>query len=119
MRTGNGRRTVLRLNSVHDRPAKLAKIKKVGEVWQECLHGVGGNKPAKDFTGPERNGTGGTYSRRKPIYDLLGDLVRAGHTAPAAIRAIDDTHPGVPLLRLAKCIAADKRNKTLHPRLQI
>jgi hypothetical protein len=113
------RRSVSRLNSVHDRPARLAKIKRVGEVWQEYLHGIGGNKPAKDFTGPERNATGGTYSRRKPIYDMLAELVRAGHTAPAAIRAIDDTYPGVSLLRLAKWIAADKKNNTLHQRLQI
>ncbi len=119
VRTNNGRRVVNRLRSTNDRPARLAKIKRVGEVWQECMFGIGGNKPAKDFTDTEHRGTGGTYSRRKPIYEVMATLVRAGRSPASVIKTIDDLCPGVPLLTLGKRLRDAMKNNTLHQSLRV
>jgi len=87
----NGRRTLRRFTTpLGQKPSKLAKIKTVGEAWQEWEFGIGGNKPAKDFkTRPERSST---YSRRLPLYHTLRDLVLAQRSPSTAIRLVNDCY---------------------------
>ena len=62
------------------------------EVWEECVHGIGGRKPARAFTSAERNNRAGgikqKYYRRRVIWTTIDNMVRAEHTADAAIHAI-------------------------------
>lgn len=66
--------------------------KSLREVWEEYVHGIGGRKPAREFTSRERNNTMGgikqKYYRRRIIWTTIDGMVRAGHTADAAIHAI-------------------------------
>ncbi len=87
----NGRRRLRRFTSaVGQKPARHAKIKTVGECWQEHMHGIGGNRAAREFESHEK---GSTYSRRKPLCDTLRDLVSAGKAPATAIRLVNDCYP--------------------------
>lgn len=99
----DGRRRIRRIvdRPVGEKPAILGKIKTVGEAWMEYAHGIGGNKPARDFEGYERNST---YSRRLPLYLLLSRLVSHGDLPATAIRKVDTVYKGVPLLQISKHI---------------
>ena len=113
----NGRRQVQRFTRREgERPAKLAKYKTVALCWQEYMYGIGGNKPAKDFT-PQESGRVSTYSRRRPLYQLLASLVRAGKAPSTAIRLVDDQYPGWALLDIAKDVRKRTLNGTLHQSL--
>ena len=57
-------------------------------LWTEYMYGIGGRKPAKDFTLAERGRQRHKYCRRKIVWDLIGRLVRAGYTAESAITRI-------------------------------
>ena len=117
VRLPNGQRRVRRFTyRPGERPAKLAKYKTVGDCWQEYMFGIGGNKPAKDFTDKE-SGAISTYSRRRPIYQRLALLVRAGKAPAVAIRLIDDQYPGMSLLKIAKELRKGEEEGTLHPSL--
>ena len=113
----NGRRRVQRFTfRPGEHPAKLAKIKTVGDAWTEYMFGIGGNKPAKDFTDKE-SGAISTYSRRRPIYQRLALLVRAGKAPAVAIRLINDQFPGWSLLKIAQALRKGESDGTLHPSL--
>ena len=62
------------------------------ELWNEYLHGIAGQKPAKNFTREECNKTQGgikqKYYRRKVVWDMISAHIRAGHTAQNAIHRI-------------------------------
>jgi hypothetical protein len=45
--------------------ARLGKPKNLLMLWQEYIHGLPGNKPAKDFTSAERGAVKYAYSRKK------------------------------------------------------
>ena len=80
---GQGRTRVFRFAEPSDcRPAKLAKVRRLGDYWQEWEHGIGGNKPAKEWTSSESKANS-TYSRRLPIYLLLQRLIHRKKKLPA------------------------------------
>jgi hypothetical protein len=58
------------------------------ELWQEYEFGIGGRKAAKDFTAQERGRVKHKYTRRKAVWDKIGEMVRGGWTAQAAIDRI-------------------------------
>ena len=71
---------------IRRRPAKLYKSPKtLFDVWQEYQFGINGEKPAKDFTHEERGKNKCMYCRRKVFWDVVSNLVRAGHTSDVAI----------------------------------
>ena len=71
---------------IRRRPAKLYKSPKtLFDVWQEYQFGINGEKPAKDFTHEERGKNKCIYCRRKVFWDVVSNLVRAGHTSDVAI----------------------------------
>ena len=101
---------------VGEKPAHHAKLKTVGECWQECMHGIAGNKPAREFLPCEH---GSTYCRRKPLHDTLRDLVNAGKTAAAAIDIVDRLCPpqnGHTFLKICDDLK-HKRKHDLLPRM--
>jgi hypothetical protein len=55
------------------------------DLWQEYEHGVGGRKAARLFSYSELGRSEHKYHRRKVVWDLIGGLVRQGHTADGSI----------------------------------
>ena len=58
------------------------------QLWRECTHGCGRNKPARCFTRAERGRNKSACSRRKAIWDIAEKQVRAGHSAAEAVSNI-------------------------------
>ena len=62
------------------------------ELWTEYKFGVGGRKPAEQFTSTDRNNRVGgikqKYYRRKVVWDCIDRLVRSGYNAEAACHRI-------------------------------
>jgi hypothetical protein len=58
------------------------------ELWTKWTVGIGGWKPAKDFTAAERGQEKFKYSRHKVGWGLIVSLVQSGLTAVVAINQI-------------------------------
>jgi hypothetical protein len=58
------------------------------DLWIEYTTGIGGNKPAKDFTFVERGKCKFKYCRRKVVWDCISAFVNAGHLSAVAIDRI-------------------------------
>ena len=74
-------------------PATLAKTPRtLAQLWEEYQFGIGGRKPAKDFTREERgrriHGTKQKYYRRKFVWWTVEELIRRGDTRNSAINKI-------------------------------
>jgi len=52
------------------------------------MFGIGGNKPAKDFTLHERGALKSKYYWRNVFWKKVSELIRAGYTADVAIDKI-------------------------------
>jgi hypothetical protein len=63
-------------------------------LWQEYEYGIGGRKPAKDFTAAERGKVKYGYHRRKVVWDVISLRVRAGDSAQIAVDRIYDIYGG-------------------------
>jgi Transcriptional activator of glycolytic enzymes len=78
-------------------PATLApQPRTLQDCWMEYQHGIGGRKPAKDFTAAERgnrmNGIKQKYYRRKFIWLTIEKLMERGDTRQQAIKKIRDAY---------------------------
>jgi Transcriptional activator of glycolytic enzymes len=74
-------------------PATLAKQPRtLAELWEEYQHGIGGRKPAKDWSGVERgnrmHGIKQKYYRRKMVWLTIEKLMQRGDSRNAAINRI-------------------------------
>jgi len=58
------------------------------QLWNEYEFGLGGRKPARQFTAVERGAVKFSYSRRKTAWDAIDRMVRSGATAQVAIDRI-------------------------------
>jgi len=71
---------------VNNRPASLTKNpKSLNVLWNEYMYGIGGNKPAKEFTEIERGLVATQYCRRLKIWSEINSRIRSGVTAEVAI----------------------------------
>ncbi|CAB9528355.1 hypothetical protein SEMRO_2206_G319030.1 [Seminavis robusta] len=100
------------------RPAKLAKYRTVGSAWQEWMHGIGGNKPAKNFTADDIRACKSTYSRRKPLWTLMATLVNAQKAPAWVIFKIEEHYKGS-VLNITAAIKQDTIMGSLHEDLCI
>jgi hypothetical protein len=66
-------------------------------IWEELVACIGDNKPASEFTREERGKVKGKYHCRKILWDLIGQLVRAGLSSDAAIDHIHASMAGMKL----------------------
>jgi Transcriptional activator of glycolytic enzymes len=118
---GNGQPRI-RFTSVDNRPYEFTEgLKTVGDLWQEYMHGINGRMPVSQF---EAKHTGSRahknrYYQRKPIYELVSSLVRAGRAPCEAIGLVEAAYPGVKVTALGKKIRHDTRNRTLPRPLRI
>jgi hypothetical protein len=91
----------------------------LADLWTEYCHGIGGRKPARDFTHSERGRVKFKFCRRKAVWDVIGRLVNAGYSAPAAIQKIRRVYgEGLSVSLLIKAIVSDK-SRGGHPNLRI
>ena len=95
VQAGNRRRAVAQNRNAPNRPddgnAELCpNLHTLQDLWDEYKFGIGGRKPASQFTSQERGGYGVNkkkqrYSRRKRIWDIMERLIREGDTVDRAI----------------------------------
>jgi hypothetical protein len=70
----------------------IEKPNSLRQIYDEFEFGIGGRKPAKDFTVHERNdranGTKQKWYRREIVYWMISELTNRGYTVEAAIHKI-------------------------------
>jgi hypothetical protein len=112
--------TTLPFTPRDSRPTKLSTYRTIGAAWQEWMHGIGGNKPVKDWTPAEYRAQKSTYSRRKDLWDLMKKLVNAGIAPALVISKIEEHYGPIKSIRSVNDrIAKDVKNGTLPPALSI
>lgn len=88
-------------------------------LWREYQYGIGNNKPAKEFTSAERGRNKYNYNRRKYVWDIVSELVRAGVSADVACDRIHNVYGGnSSVTTIINRIRKDKIMNTLHPSLR-
>ena len=104
----------------HQRTARLSKRPQDRfALWHEYEFGCAGQKPAKDFTARERGSNKYAYSRRKPLWDVVSNLVRAGFTSDAAIDKVYAVYGRrLPVSSILQALRVDRRNGG-HPALRV
>jgi hypothetical protein len=102
-------------------PAELSPLpRSLILLWQEWQTGIGGRKPAKDFTPSERGAVKFNFSRRKCVWDTIDRLIRSrpGYTAASAIRSIKLSYgENLSVTMVIDAIVRDKK-KGGHPNLR-
>jgi hypothetical protein len=113
---------MIRFAPVDTRPYEFTEgVKTVGELWQEWMHGIGGRMPVSLFE-PKHTGSKALkdrWTQRKPIYDLLGSLVRAGRAPCEAIHLVESAYPRLKVTALGRQIRKDTKNGTLPRSVRI
>jgi hypothetical protein len=89
------------------------------QLWNEFLNGIGGRKPAKNFTSHERGRVKHVYGLRNSGWQVILDLVRSGHTAEVAIDRIYAVYgPQTSLTTILRRLKKDRKDGTLSPNLR-
>lgn len=99
-------------------PAKLCSSpKNLHVIWTEWEFGIGGNKPAKNFTPSERGRVKCVYSTRKVIWDKVEEMVRRGHSAHAAVNSIEKAYHYQSVTMIIRKYRKDKKDGNVPPEL--
>lgn len=94
-----------------EKPATLMKCPRtISTLWNEYVNGIGGNKPARDFTRRERGKVKHRYSARLVLWRAIQRLVDRGYRADEAIRRINRVYSA------EKSITAIMKKMKLHER---
>jgi hypothetical protein len=89
-------------------------------LWVEYQTGIGGRKPARDFTARERGLDKYRYYRRKHVWDVVSNLVNAGVIARVAIdRMYNHYGANRSVTRIINDIMRDKKNGGLPQVLRV
>jgi hypothetical protein len=90
------------------------------DLWVEYQTGIGGRKPACEFTAQERGADKYRFYRRKHVWDIVINLVNAGVQARVAVDRIY-SHYGAnkSVTKIISDIMRDKRNGGLPQVLRI
>jgi hypothetical protein len=105
----------------HNMPAADASLSKTPhdlyELWDEYDVGIGGRKPAKNFTAQEKGRCKATYCRRKLFWDLIKRVINHSDTDyRTAIDQIYGVYGYLSITKLHKKVLADEKIGG-HPRL--
>ena len=79
-------------------------------LWQEYEFGLGGRKPARQFTSAERGRVKFKYSRRKIIWGAIDRMVRGGATAQVAIDRIYEVYGRLNVSAMATAMREDEKH---------
>ena len=93
------------------RPATLAPLPRtIQALWDEYINGIGGRKPAQEFTRHERGGTNKfKYCNRKVLWGCMDRLTQRGNDVNTAIRRIENVYGAVTLSQLIRKMRQDER----------
>jgi hypothetical protein len=90
------------------------------DLWVEYITGIGGRKPACDFTAQEQGRDKYRFYRRKHVWDIVVNLVNAGVQARVAIDRIYNHYgANMSVSNIIKDIMRDKRNGGLPQALMV
>jgi hypothetical protein len=97
-----------------------AKPKSLHDLWTEYTHGLGGHKPAGEFTQAERGGVNKfTYCRRNCFWTVVAAHIRAGSDANTTIAKIYAAYgKNLSVTKILKAMQTDKK-KGWHANLKI
>jgi hypothetical protein len=90
-------------------------------LWEEWEYGIGGRKPASQFTEQESGfpSRKSTYSRRRAFWNLVCRLIRRGHSAQDAINMIYGVYgQNLTVSKILDRIIRDRKNDTWHVTLR-
>ena len=89
------------------------------DLWDEYIVGIGGAKPAKDYTAQERGKFKYKYYRRKIVWDLLSRLAATGLSSHVIIDRIYQ-HYGrqCSVTDIVKAVRTDKKQNYVPPILR-
>ena len=90
------------------------------ELWDEYTVGIGGSKPAREFTASERGRCKYKYYRRKLVWDVISRMTATGLSSHVAIDRIYQ-HYGreSSVTDICKAVRADKKQNYTPPILRI
>ena len=86
------------------------------QLWHEYEFGIGGRKPAKQFTVSERARVKFKYCRQKIVWDVIDRLVRSGYTSHVAIDDIYALYGHLTVSAITVKLRDDNKNGG-HPQL--
>ena len=90
------------------------------ELWDEYTIGIGGRKPAREFTAQERGKVKYKYYRRKKLWDLISSLTRNGLAHHVVIDRIYQVYGREKsVTQIIKRIQDDNKRSYTHPMLEI
>jgi Transcriptional activator of glycolytic enzymes len=94
----------------------------IHDLWAGWTHGIGGRKPASQFTTRDKQAAGKcTYSRRKQVWSIIKRLVDAGIDADVACDRFYQAYghnKGVSAI--IQCVYDDRRvGRGVHPNLRV
>ena len=88
------------------------------DLWTEFMLGLGGRKPASQFTQVERGRVKHKYFRRNVIWKMVQRLVRMGLTSDSAIDRIYTVYGAqMSVTRIINGVIEDKKRGRLNPNL--
>jgi hypothetical protein len=88
------------------------------QLWNEYLHGIGGRKPAKNFSPSERGRVKHVYGLRNSGWQVILELVRSGITCEVAIDRIYTVYGAqTSLTTILRRLKKDRKDGTLSPNL--
>ena len=78
-------------------------------LWDEYVNGIGGRKPAREFTRVERGRVKHIYSKRLIIWRCIKRLLDRGYTLSTAINKITRVYGDISMTELIKKMRPDKK----------
>ena len=89
-------------------------------LWAEWQTGIGGRKPAKEFTREERGKVKCKYTRRKVVWDQVSRMIRSGLSADVAIEQIYTSYgQGSSVTDIINRLRFDKKHNRLPQSLHV
>ena len=114
-------RPILRSGTIVSATANLSSCPRtLYELWDEYTVGIGGSKPAKDYTAQERGKCKYKYYRRKIVWDLIARLTGSGLESHVIIDRIYQ-HYGrkCSVTDIVKLVREDSKRNYIPPILRL
>ena len=90
--------------------------KTIYDLWDEYTIGLGGRKPAKEYTPRERGKVKYNYTRRKAVWDTISMLTNSGlHSHVAIDRIYDYYGRDKTVTQVIILMRRDRSNKFVPP----
>ena len=94
----------------------ISSPKTLYDLWDEYTIGIGGRKPAKEYTPRERGKVKYKYTRRKVVWDTISKLTNAGlHSHVAIDRIYEYYGREKTVTQVIELMRRDRFNKFVPP----